>query len=53
MSIFICGNFDDGKETACKHCKHFVLWGVSTGLCLLTNDDIQSNKTCERFEAED
>ena len=52
MNVFVCGAFDNGTDKCCKYCKHFMLWGVSTGYCDIKDEDMQSSNSCDRFEKE-
>lgn len=31
--MIICGDFTYGKKKCCKHCIHFIHWGVGGGSC--------------------
>ncbi len=48
--IFICGAFTKGKTKPCKRCKHFILWGVSTGYCMKKSEDMMTWNTCKFFK---
>lgn len=50
--FFICGAFTNSQKKPCKHCKHFALWGVSTGCCLKTGRDMQTWEHCKYFKRE-
>jgi len=50
MGIFICGNFTGNQKKPCKHCKHFMLWGVGYGYCLKHKTDIHCSDHCKYFK---
>lgn len=50
VNMFLCGAFTNGKKKPCKHCKRFMLWGVNTGLCDKTGEDMQTWDSCKYFK---
>jgi hypothetical protein len=45
--IHICGSFTHGQKKPCKTCKHFWLWGVSTGHCFRHKVDMMIWEHCK------
>lgn len=39
MIIFNCGDFTYGNKKPCKHCEHFIHWGVGGGSCELKTNN--------------
>lgn len=50
MKSFICGSFTDKQKKPCKHCKHFMLWGLSFGRCFKRNEDMSRSDHCKYFK---
>ena len=50
MGIFICGNCTGNIKNPCKHCKHFMLWGVGYGYCGKHNIDTHCSDHCKYFK---
>ena len=49
MTIFVCGN-STTRNKPCKHCKHFMLWGISTGYCFKKKDNLSCNNHCKYYK---
>ena len=52
-SIHICGNF--AEEGQCGTCEHFMLYGVSYGVCCRPEKEFEDRycmDSCEHWEAE-
>ena len=52
VNTFICGNFTYGQRKPCKMCRHFFLWGISTGYCLRKKEDKQCHEHCKYYKRE-
>lgn len=50
--MFICGDFTHGRKKPCKYCEHFMLWGISTGMCCRseTFKDVMTWDHCKYFK---
>lgn len=52
IGLHICGSFTSNQKKPCKNCKHFFLWGVSTGYCGKHNKDVSCKEHCKYFKRE-
>ncbi len=50
MEIFICGSYTGNTKKPCKHCKHFMLWGVGYGYCGKHKIDTYCSDHCKYFK---
>ena len=48
--INICGAFTHGTRKPCKHCKHFLLWGICYGLCTVHDKNMHTSEHCKYFK---